>query len=205
MPQKARDELKPRGLQGLSDKLIDNHFDVLYKGYVNKLNEIEESMKTADPAAANATYSIIRELKKEEVFTTNAISLHEGYFENLSPGGNKPTGAILELIQAGWGSYEKWETEFRALGLAARGWVVLAFNWKDGRLHSYLTDIHSDGVWNCSPVMILDVYEHAYYLDYGAARKAYIDAFFANLNWGVVNKRIEELGVMEFYKRAKGA
>ena len=64
MPRKAKDELKPKGLQGLSDKLIDNHFDVLYKGYVNKLNEIEESMKTADPAAANATYSIIRELKK---------------------------------------------------------------------------------------------------------------------------------------------
>ena len=205
MPRKAKDELKPRGLQGLSDKLIDNHFDVLYKGYVNKLNEIEESMKTADPAAANATYSIIRELKKEEVFTTNAITLHEGYFENLSPGGNKPTGAILELVEAEWGSYEKWETEFRALGLAARGWVVLAFNWNDGRPHSYLTDIHSDGVWGCSPLMILDVYEHAYYLDYGAARKAYIDAFFANLDWGAVNKRIEGLGVMEFYKRAKGA
>ena len=65
MPRKPKDEVKPRGLQGLSDKLIDNHFDVLYKGYVNKLNEIEESMKTVDTAAANATYSVIRELKKE--------------------------------------------------------------------------------------------------------------------------------------------
>jgi Fe-Mn family superoxide dismutase len=205
MPRKPKDELKPRGLQGLSDKLIDNHFDVLYKGYVNKLNEIEEGMKTVDTAAANATYSIIRELKKEEVFTTNAITLHEGYFENMSPGGNRPTGHILELIEREWGSYEKWEAEFRALGLSARGWVVLAFNWEDGHTHNYLTDIHSEAVWNCSPMMILDVYEHAYYLDYGAARKAYIDAFFANLDWGVVNKRIEDLRIMEFVRQTARA
>lgn len=201
MPRKAKDELKPKGLQGMSDKLIDNHFDILYKGYVNKLNEIDESMKTADPAAANATYSLIRELKKEEVFATNAIQLHEGYFENLIPGGNRPGGVILELIEEEFGSYEKWEAEFRGLGLAARGWVVLAFNWDDGRLHNYLTDIHSEGVWAASPLLILDVYEHAYYLDYGAARKAYIDAFFTNLDWSAVNARIERSAIMEWRKQ----
>lgn len=205
MPRQAREELKPKGLEGLSDKLIDNHFDVLYKGYVNKVNEIEEGMKTADPSAANATYSLIRELKREEVFATNGVQLHEGYFENLTAGGGgKPGGPILELIEQDFGSYEKWETEFRALGIASRGWVVLAFNWEDGRLHNYLTDIHSEGVWSCSPLLILDVYEHAYYLDYGTARKAYIDAFFQNLDWGAVNARIERSAILERRKQAVG-
>jgi len=201
MARQAKEQLKPRGLKGLSDKLIDNHFDVLYKGYVNKLNEIEEAVKGADLSAANATYSLIRELKKEEVFATDAIRLHEGYFENMTPGGSKPTGAILQLIQEDFGSYERWEAEFRALGMASRGWVVLAFDWADRRLHNYLTDIHSEGVWDATPLLILDVYEHAYYLDYGAARKAYIDAFFQNINWEAVNRRIEERQILAHRQR----
>jgi len=191
-------DVKPAGnLKGFSQKQIDEHFDVLYKGYVNKLNEIESKLPETDPAQANATYSQFRELKREEVFTTQAIRLHEAFFENIGGQGGRPTGPIADLIAADFGSYEKWEAEFRALGVAARGWAVLVFDWTDHKLHNYLSDIHSDGVWDASLLLVMDVYEHSYFIDYGAARKAYIDAFFQNINWDVVNQRVERLQIMK--------
>lgn len=193
-------DVKPGTLEGISEKQVSEHYDVLYKGYVNKLNEIETRLGEADPGEANATYSLIRELKKEEVFATNAIRLHEGYFENLG-GGSRPDGPILRLIEEDFGSYDRWEREFRGLGMAARGWVVLAFDWEDRRLHNYLSDIHSEGVWNASPLLILDVYEHAYFLDYGTARKAYIEAFMRNVNWEAVNARVARLKLLEHRNR----
>ncbi|MFH1141391.1 MAG: superoxide dismutase [Chloroflexota bacterium] len=202
MPWTAK-ELKPtKERTGISKKQIEQHHDVLYRGDVNKLNEIESKLTTAPPAEANATYSLIRELKREEVFATQAIRLHEGYFENLG-GDGAPKGVIVDLIKEDLGSYEKWEEEFRALGIAARGWVVLAFDWADKKLRNYLSDIHSDGVWSCSPLLILDVYEHAYFIDYGTGRKAYIEAFMKNVNWDVVNQRVKDLNLLE-HRRKKG-
>lgn len=192
-----------QNLQGFSQKQIDEHFDVLYKGYVNKINEIEEKLKTASPAEANATYSNIRALKTEEVFTENAIRLHEGYFESLRPG-NKPSGLIETFIKEDFGSYEKWEEEFKGLGLAARGWVVLAFDLETGRLKNFITDYHSIGVWNAIPLLILDVYEHAYFIDYGTARKKYIESYFSNIDWNTVNNRINKYKIEEFRKILKG-
>jgi len=201
MPWTAK-ELKPaKELPGISKKQIEQHHDVLYKGYVNKLNEIESKLATAPAAEANASYSLIRELKREEVFTTQAIRLHEGYFMNLG-GDGAPKGPIVDLIKEDFGSYEKWEEEFRALGIAARGWVVLAFDWADKKLRNYLSDIHSDGVWSTSPLLILDVYEHAYFIDYGTGRKAYIEAFMKNVNLDVVNQRVKDLRVLEHRKKA---
>jgi Fe-Mn family superoxide dismutase len=201
MPWIAK-ELKPaKELPGISKKQIEQHHDVLYKGYVNKLNEIESKLPGALPAEANASYSLIRELKREEVFTTQAIRLHEGYFMSLG-GDGVAKGVIADLIKEDFGSYQKWEEDFRALGLAARGWVVLAFDWADKKLHNYLSDIHSDGVWDCSPVLILDVYEHAYFIDYATGRKAYIEAFMKNVNWDAVNKRVRDLRIVEHRKKA---
>ncbi|MDP2727021.1 MAG: superoxide dismutase [Dehalococcoidia bacterium] len=184
-------------MEGISRRQIEEHHDVLYKGYVNKLNEIEAKVAAADLADANATYSLIRELKKEEVFATDAIRLHEMYFENLGGESHSPSAPILNLIKEDFGSYEKWEMEFKALGIASRGWVVLAFDWNDGKLHNYLTDIHSEGVWGASGLLILDVYEHAYFIDYGTARKKYIEAFMRNINWDVVNSRVQRLRLIE--------
>jgi Fe-Mn family superoxide dismutase len=194
MPREAK-ELKPsRELEGISKQQIDEHHDVLYKGYVNKVNEIEKRLADADPAEANATYSLIRELKREEVFATNGVRLHEAYFEGLGGSGG-PIGAIAGFIKEDFGSLEAWETEFRALGLAARGWVVLAYDWTDRKLHNYLSDIHSDGVWDASVILIMDVYEHAYFIDYGTARKKYIDAFMHNVNWEAINAKVDRLDI----------
>lgn len=200
MPRTAK-ELKPsKDLEGISRRQIEEHHDVLYKGYVNKLNEIEAKVAAADPAEANATYSLLRELKKEELFATAAVRLHEMYFENLGGDSGGASGPILDLIKEDFGSYEKWETEFKALGVAARGWVVLAFDWTDAKLHNYLSDIHSEGVFDASVVLIMDVYEHAYFLDYGTARKKYIEAFMRNINWAVVNSRVKRVHMVEARK-----
>lgn len=202
MQEKVPRELKIKGgVPGISERQIDEHYSVLYKGYCGKINEISEKLASVDKADANATYSAIRELKREEVFTANAIRLHEGYFDNLG-GDGMAGGTIRSWIEEDFGSVEAWEEEFRACGMSARGWVALAYDLTDGRLHNYLSDIHSDGVWSAIPLLILDVYEHAYFIDYGTGRKSYLDAFFKNIDWQHVNDLIERMGLAQMRQAA---
>lgn len=183
----------PGGLDGISENQLAQHRDTLYVGYVNKLNEIEEKLGLADRAKANATFSDIRELKKEEVFATNGIYLHEYYFGNLKRGGGEPSGKVAERLARDFGSVEAWKADLRACGISARGWVALALNLEDGKLHHYLCDVHDvGGVWNAVPVLVLDVYEHAYMIDHGVRRAAYLDAFMKNIDWGMVGARLEK-------------
>ncbi len=186
--------LKYSELSGLSEKQLKEHHDVLYAGYVKKIGEIEEKLKNADLATANATFSDLRELKMEETFALNGVKLHEGYFDNMGPTtGAKPSGKILEMIEKDFGSYENWEKEFKALGLCARGWVVLGYDLEEKKLKNVLCDSHNQGgVWNMLSLLIMDVYEHAYFIDYATGRKDYIEAFFKNINWQFVDKRISE-------------
>ena len=192
-------EVKPlhyTQLEGLSEKQLKEHHDVLYAGYVKKIGEIEEKLKTTDMSAANATYSEFGELKREETFALNGVKLHEGYFDNMQPNGSECSGKIKELIERDFGSYETWEKEFRAAGLAGRGWVVLGYDLDEQQLRNVLCDAHNHGgVWNMAALFIMDIYEHAYFLDYGTSRKAYIDAFFKNLNWGYVNGLLEKYNI----------
>ena len=186
-------QLKYKELDGLSEKQLKEHHDVLYAGYVKKVGEIEEKLKNADLAAANATYSDLRELKTEETFALNGVKLHEGYFDNMVSGGSNPSGKILEMLKRDFGSYENWEKEFKALGLCARGWVVLGYDLEEKKLKNILCDSHNqDGVWNMLSLLIMDVYEHAYFIDYATARKVYIEAFFKNIDWQFVDRRISE-------------
>ncbi len=195
-------EIKPLKytlLPGFSEEQLKEHHDVLYAGYVKKLNEIEEKLKNSDTGLANATYSEYGELRRGEAFATNAIKLHESYFDNLG-GDGKPAGKLLGLIKHDFESFEKFEKQFKAAGLAARGWVVLCFNWDDRKLHIYSSDYHTQGIWNCTPLLVLDVYEHAYFIDFKTARKAYIEAFWKVLDWSHLNKLVEKLE-MEKYKK----
>ncbi len=194
-------EAKPltyKALQGLTEKQLAEHHDVLYVGYVKKTDEIREKLKTVDLTKANGTHSDLRELKLEEGFAVNGVRLHEGYFAALGGNGGKPEGNLLKMIEKDFGSYETWEAEFKALGLCARGWVVLAFDWQDKKLHNYICDMHNHGgMWDCSAVLILDVYEHAYFLDYGTKRKDYIETFFKNLDWKNSEQRVNNNMMME--------
>ena len=181
--------LKYSELPGFSKRQLDEHHDVLYAGYVKKLNEIELKLPNVDLSQANATYSEIGELKREETFAANGVILHEEYFDNLG-GDGKESGDILHGIKEEFDSYENWMNQFKACSIAARGWVVLALNLWDSRIHIYSQDIHNNGVvWGCIPLLVLDVYEHAYFIDYGVKRKDYVEAFFKNIDWQEVNKR----------------
>ena len=186
-------------LEGLSEKQLKEHHDVLYAGYVKKWNEIQEKLITADRTATNAIYSEFGELKREETFALNGIKLHEGYFDNMQQGGSECSGMIKEWIEKDFGSYDKWLEDFKAPGVAARGWAILAFDLDDGRLYNYLCDSHNQGgVWNSVSLFIMDVYEHAYFLDFATGRKAYIDVFFKNINWEFVNTCIEKYKLEQF-------
>ena len=176
-------------LKGISQKTIDIHWGKLYQGYVKKWQEIQEKLKTADLGLANASFSDLRELKLEETFTADAVLLHEAYFDILG-GDGQPVGKIIEAIAKDFGSFDQWQEEFKALGLCARGWAILAYDFNDGKLHNYIADLHNQGgIWGAAPILVLDVYEHAYFIDFGANRKSYIEAYLQNLNWQAIDQK----------------
>lgn len=176
--------------EGFSLKMIQNHFK-LYEGYVKKTNEIQEKLETADKKEANGVYSFYGELKREETFAVNGMKLHEYYFAHLS-GDGVPKGNLLKMIERDFGTLEAWKEEMVATGICARGWAILAYDFKDMKLHVYAGDVHNIAVWNCAVLIALDVYEHAYFMDYGVDRKTYIDSFFKNLDWDMPNKLIAD-------------
>jgi len=201
MPELQVKPLKYKELPGLSEKQLAEHHDVLYAGYVKKTNEIRGKLASVDLTTANATYSDLRELKLEETFALNGVKLHEGYFENLGGKGGAPEGAIADMIMRDFGSFEKWAAEFAACGLAARGWVVLAFDLEEGRLMNVVCDLHSQGgIWGAVPVLVLDVYEHAYFIDYATGRKKYLETFMQNVDWNAANAVIEKYDLLKLKK-----
>ena len=182
-------ELKPALLQldGISRVTMEAHHR-LYQGYVNKRNEILRALATVDLAGANQVYSELRSLKLDLTFAIGAIKNHEVYFGHLGGSGGDPDGAIGDLIKRDFDSVEAWRADLRATGIAGRGWAWTAYDWDEGRLANYIGDAQNTyPVWNATPLVALDVHEHAYFLDYQTDRAAYIGAFFANLDWAVVN------------------
>lgn len=180
-------------LRGISKKTIEVHWNKLYQGYVKKWQEIQEKLDLVNLSSANATFSEIRALKIEETFTANAIILHEAYFDILG-GDGKEEREIVKAIERDFGSFEKWLEEFKALGMASRGWVILAFDFNDGKLRNYIADAHNlYGIWGAAPILVLDMYEHAYFIDFGSDKKTYIETFFQNLNWKIINKKFQKV------------
>ncbi|MFA6325170.1 MAG: Fe-Mn family superoxide dismutase [Candidatus Paceibacterota bacterium] len=182
-----------KNLKGISEKTISIHYDKLYKGYVTKWQEIQDKLRTVDRVSGNASFSELRELKVEESFTANAIILHEAYFDILG-GNGEIEGGVLKLIEKDFGSFERWLEDFKAIGLCSRGWAILGYDFNDGKLKNFLLDAHNlYGVWGTSPILVLDMYEHAYFNDFGSDKKSYIEAFFQNLNWQIINKKFEKI------------
>jgi len=185
-----------KGAQGsISDKTLEIHHDKLYLGYAKKKDEIQEKLSSLSAeglSASNQTYSELRGLKDGETFAVNGTYLHEWYFENMG-GNGSITGEIAEAISKEYGGLEKFQQIFSACGMAARGWVVLAWDVHDKALRVYTGDAHNHGgVWGAIPLLVLDVYEHAYFIDFGSDRKSYINEFFTHINWEEVNKRFLE-------------
>jgi Fe-Mn family superoxide dismutase len=182
-------ELKPALLEldGISRASVEAHYK-LYQGYVAKRNEILGKLGSVDLGSANQVSSDLRALKVELSFAIGGIKNHEVYFEHLGGDGGDPGGAIGGLIARDFGSVDKWRADLKATGMAGRGWAWTAYDWDEGRLFNYLGDAQNTyPIWNATPLVALDVYEHAYFLDFQTDRAGYIDAFLANLDWGVVD------------------
>ncbi len=178
----------------MSEKMMSQHLK-LYEGYVKKTNEIQQKVDTADKSTANGVYSEFGELKRQETFAVNGMKLHEVYFSHLK-GDGQAEGVLKEMIEKDWGSLDSWKEEMVATGMSARGWAILAYDFKDDRLHIYGSDAHNVGaVWNAATLIVLDVYEHAYFIDYGVGRKDYIDTFFKNLDWKFANELVAKYGL----------
>ena len=185
----AARELKPELLEldGISRASVEAHYK-LYEGYVNKRNEILRKLAEVDASSANQVYSDLRGLKVDLTFAIGGIKNHEVYFEHLGAGGGDPDGAMAGLLARDFGSIEAWRADLKATGMAARGWAWTAYDWDEERLFNYIGDAQNTfPIWNATPLVALDVYEHAYFLDYQTDRSSYIDAFFNNLDWGVIN------------------
>ena len=190
-------ELKPAlyELDGISREAIEAHYK-LYQGYVAKRNEILGKLDGVDLTSANQVYSEIRGLKVELTFAIGGIKNHEVYFEHLGGDGGDPGGLFADLVKRDFGSISDWRGDLKATGMAGRGWAWTAYDWDEGRLFNYIGDTQNTyPVWNATPLVALDVYEHAYFMDFGTDRGAYIDAFLANLDYAVVNDWVQKYGV----------
>jgi Fe-Mn family superoxide dismutase len=182
-------------LNGISDRALTNHHDKLYAGYVEKKNEIENRLEELGRDIArgegkgNTTYSELRGLKDGETYAVNGVYLHEWYFEILGGDGKfENARELVDALIANYGSVETFIKCFSECAMASRGWTILAWNTKESRLWIYNCDTHNQGgVWGALPVIVLDVYEHAYFMDYGADRQAYLKTFWKNFNWTAAN------------------
>ena len=177
-------------LSGLSERLIRSHWDNNYCGAVKALNAVEQRLAAMldDPDLPPYVYG---DLKREELLRTGSVRLHELYFANLG-GDGKPGGAIDQIIAHEFGTSSRWEAEFRRTANAlagGSGWVILAVG-SGGELHNYWAWDHTNGAPGSRPLLVLDMYEHAYHLDYGAAAARYIDAFMQNVEWEEVSRRL---------------
>src|SRR3954453_8770791 len=186
--------LKPALLEldGISTQTIEAHYK-LYQGYVAKRNELLGKLASVDLGTANQVYSEVRALKVELSFAVGGIKNHELYFDHLGGVGGDPRGAFGELVARDFGSVAAWRADLKATGLAGRGWAWTAYDWDEGRLFNYIGDAQNTfPIWNATPLVALDVYEHAYFIDFQTDRASYIEAFFANLDWGVVNDWVQQ-------------
>jgi Fe-Mn family superoxide dismutase len=180
----------------ISDKTKAIHKDKLYAGYVAKDKEISEKLGElskkviAGEAGGNQTWSDLRGLKEGETFAKNGVYLHEWYFSVLEGDADDSKAPELsKAISEKWGSVENFKKYFSECGMAARGWAVLAWNTKTGRLNQFNADAHNQGgVWGAIPVIVLDVYEHAYFIDFGSDRKSYIEAYWKQFNWAAAEE-----------------
>ena len=165
-------------------------------GVRHKRNEILGKLVDVDLASANQVYSEFRSLKVDLSFAVGGIKNHEIYFEHLGGNGGEPSGIFGDLVKRDFGSVADWKADLKATGMGGRGWAWTAYDWDEGRLFNYLGDAQNTfPVWNATALVALDVYEHAYFIDFGTDRAAYIDAFFNNLDYDVVSDWAQKYGI----------
>jgi Fe-Mn family superoxide dismutase len=192
MAYTAKDYSGIVGIEGFSEALLKNHF-TLYQGYVTNTNKLLETLDQMGKDGKTGTPEFA-ELKRRLGWEFNGMRLHEYYFENLGGKGNLSADSPLaKIITENFGSVEAWGKEFRATGtMRGIGWVILYQDVIGGKLMNFWINEHDvSHPAGCNPVLIMDVFEHAFMLDYGLKRADYIDAFFRNIKWDSAEKRIK--------------
>lgn len=176
---------------GISKATHDAHLG-LWKGYANKTNELRALMAQAGSGdGANQIYSNLRALKVNYAFAYGGYVNHSVYFNTLGGSGGAATGAVAALIDEAYGSFDSWLADWKATGMAGRGWAFLAYDHTEKRVHNYIGDSQDTWpTWNNTLLLCMDVYEHAYYLDFQTARPKYIDAYVQCIDWDEVNARV---------------
>jgi superoxide dismutase, Fe-Mn family len=184
----------PAKLTGLSEKMMRSHWENNYGGSVKALAAVKKRLSAALGDKDLPPY-IYNDLKREQLIRTGSVVLHEIYFENLG-GSGKPSASERQMIAAAFGTYDVWESEFRRIGAGlggGSGWVVLGFNRHTRQLENCWMADHASAPADTTPVLVMDMYEHSYQMDYGAAAAKYIDAFFQNIQWDAVAARMTSL------------
>jgi len=173
----------PKTIKGLSEKILVSHYENNYGGAVKRLNAIRAQLAEFD--FAKTPVFMINGLKREELIATNSMILHEVYFDGLG-GGGTPTGSLADAITRDFGSIGRWRTEFSAMGKAeggGSGWVILTYSPRDKRLVNQWAADHTTTLAGGRPVVVLDMYEHAYHMDFGAKAAAYVDVYMEAIRW----------------------
>jgi superoxide dismutase, Fe-Mn family len=184
---------RPWTLNGISARLIESHYENNYGGALNRLNALTEQLETLDPATTPA--SVISRLKRDQSTALNSTLLHELYFASLGGDGRVVPEVMTEAITRDFGSVDRWRKEFIALASELAndsGWVLLTYVPRDGQLINQSTSDHLEGIAGGIPILALDMYEHAYHLDFGANAAPYIASFMRNIEWNAVQGRYED-------------
>ena len=179
-------------LQGLSERLIASHHQNNYTGAVKRLNAIRKQLDATDWPQAPGF--VVNGLKREELIATNSMLLHELYFESLGGDGRTMAAGMKRALESSFASVERWRAEFVAMGKAlggGSGWVLLTFMPRDATLVNQWAADHTHALAGGVPLLALDMYEHAYHLDFGAAAASYVDAFMGNVDWAAVFERYQ--------------
>ncbi|MDF2943851.1 MAG: hypothetical protein K0S01_2709 [Herbinix sp.] len=165
----------------------------LYEGYVTNINKIDAILEEGDAQRdqSNTTFSFYRELKRGETFALDGVILHELYFENIGGDTMEPDQTTSDMLSDDFGSFQKWQDDFVATAKASRGWAVLCYDQRSDRLRNISLDAHDLGnIAYSAPILVLDMYEHAYFLQYADNKAAYITNFMKNINWTVIGGRV---------------
>ena len=177
----------------INQRQYDAH-NTLYKGYVSQINKITEELSKASAEVkkdANTTNGLYRGLKRGETYALNGVILHELYFRNIGGLCQSPSKEILDLFQTYFGGYDCWKEDFIATAKCSRGWAILAYDQRCKMLRNISLDDHDTGEVVLSlPILVLDMYEHAYMIQYGIEKMNYINAFIENIHWDILSQRV---------------
>lgn len=191
MDYEVKDFSNLLGTEGFSDTLLNNHF-TLYQGYVNNTNKLGDELKELFDKDQELSPQYA-ELRRRLGWEFNGMRLHEYYFENLGPTSMDSKSALAARISEDFGGYDEWQKVFKATGaMRGIGWAILYEDNISGRLINFWINEHDVGhPAGCNPILIMDVFEHAYMTDYGLKRSDYIEMFFKNINWSVAEQRLK--------------